>query len=405
MPSEGYSPRLIQKIEYAGSNHRSFVAASEGLQKLAELDVSPKHVQRITERLGQERAAWRDQEVAAFQSGTLQPTHPEPPAVVAVHLDAGKLQLRLPDSKPGVHQPGWNDMKVACLQTYTPKVGDEDPQPDPPAAFLDPPRVMRLCHEMERVRNQADPGPFQAAPPPETQKVEGPVDGLERPRRLVRTAVATMGAAAEFGWMVAADAMKRGFYQARRKAVVGDGGNWIGPLGDLHFAGWVQVLDFLHLLVHLYAAATAAYRGSGREAWRFYEKTLRWAWAGQVQKVLAALQAEAERLGPRPPKAREDDPPGVVWRVLEYVKTNAGRMDYAAYRRAGLPTSSALVESLVKQFNLRVKGTEKFWVSPGAEAILQVRAAYLSDDDRAETFHLHRPRGRAVGQKRLRPAA
>ena len=41
----------------------------------------------------------------------------------------------------------------------------------------------------------------------------------------------------------------------------------------------------------------------------------------------------------------------------------------------------------------------------GAEAILQVRAAYLSDDGRGEEFHQHRPRGHAVGRNRLRPAA
>lgn len=54
---------------------------------------------------------------------------------------------------------------------------------------------------------------------------------------------------------------------AGAKAIVGDGGNWIGPLADLHFPGFVQVLDFLHLLVHLYAAATAAYRGKAKAAW------------------------------------------------------------------------------------------------------------------------------------------
>jgi len=53
-----------------------------------------------------------------------------------------------------------------------------------------------------------------------------------------------------FGWRVAAEAMRRGFYQAQRRAVVGDGGNWIGPLGQRHFPGWEQILNFLHLLVH-----------------------------------------------------------------------------------------------------------------------------------------------------------
>jgi hypothetical protein len=41
------------------------------------------------------------------------------------------------------------------------------------------------------------------------------------------------------------------------------------------------------------------------------------------------------------------------------------------------------MESLVKEMNYRVKGTEMFWNDPdGAEAILQVRAASLCDDER-----------------------
>jgi len=43
----------------------------------------------------------------------------------------------------------------------------------------------------------------------------------------------------------------------------------------------------------------------------------------------------------------------------------------------------AWMESLVKEMNYRVKGSEMFWNDPeGAEAILQVRAAALCDDDR-----------------------
>ena len=33
----------------------------------------------------------------------------------------------------------------------------------------------------------------------------------------------------------------------------------------------------------------------------------------------------------------------------------------------------------MKQFNQRVKGTEKFWSEEGAEAILELRGDYLSD--------------------------
>jgi hypothetical protein len=40
------------------------------------------------------------------------------------------------------------------------------------------------------------------------------------------------------------------------------------------------------------------------------------------------------------------------------------------------------VESLVKQFHRRVKGSEKFWNPSQAETILHLRAAYFSEDDR-----------------------
>jgi hypothetical protein len=68
-------------------------------------------------------------------------------------------------------------------------------------------------------------------------------------------------------------------------------------------------------------------------------------------------------------------------------------MDYARYRRAGLPVTSAPMESLVKQMNLRVKGTEMFWndATKGGEAILQIRSAALSDDGRLETYLTRRP--------------
>ena len=88
--------------------------------------------------------------------------------------------------------------------------------------------------------------------------------------------------------------------------------------------------------------------------------------------------------------------------AMKYVELNRGKADYPRYRRMGLPVSSSLVESLVKQLNHRVKGTEQFWNDGGLEAVLQVRAAYLSEDERSEKFHERRPRGPAVGQNRAK---
>ena len=405
---EGYSPRMMEKIEYAGGNLGSFQAGRQSLEKLSDLEISTKHVQTLTERLGRERARERDGLVEALKNKTLKPPHGQPPAAVAIHLDAGKMQFREEDAGVGVHAPHWGDIKVACLQTYEPLKQAKDPQPNPPAAFLDPDRVRKLCAQMERVRNEsADPAvsgvgePCRKGPILKVQLKKGPK--IKRPKKLVRSVVATTQSVEPFGWMVVAEAARRRFYQATAKAIVGDGGNWIWPLADLHFPGWAQVLDFLHLLVHLWAAATVAYRGQAggaRRAWDLYEQMLRDAWRGNVKGVIEALENQMRRLGEPPPKAWAGDPRQVVRLTLNYVKENQTRMDYARYRREGLPISSALVESLVKQINHRTKGTEKFWNDGGGEAVLQVRAAYLSEDRRAEDFHARRPRAAAVGTNR-----
>lgn len=399
MGTEGYSPALLVKIEYAGANEGSFEQAAQSLARLAEFSISAKHVQRLTERLGRERAEARDRDVEQMKAGRLTPTHAQPPRVAAVHLDAGKIQMRAEGGGPGVREPHWSDTKVGCFLTYAAPADGRDPQPEPPKTFLDPPRVMRLCQEMHEVRSDPATHPT-AAPVPRACPAKA-----RKSARLVRTAVATMGSTETFGWLVAAEAMRRGFYEAPARAVIGDGGNWIEPLGEMHFPEWDQILDFLHLLVHLYAAATAACRDRPRRAWPLYERMLRAAWAGRVGEVEATLAGELRRLGSPAAAGPPDERREVVAATLAYVQRNHQRMDYPRYRRQGLPVTSAAVESLIKQVNRRMKGTEKFWQRGGAEAVLAARAAYLSEDGRAEAFHDHRPHGRAVGRGRLRPAA
>jgi len=400
--SEDYSPGLLGKIEYAGGNSRSFQAAADSLGRLAEFSISARHVERVTERLGQERAAARDQAAAAMQARKLRAVYKEAPAVAVVMLDAGKAQFRQEDAGPGVHQPHWGDTKVACLQTYSAVDYKQDPQPEPPAAFVDPVRVERLCREMEQVRGAggtptSKDKPVEPAPAKKKRKKH---HRRQRPARLVRTVVASTAAVEAFGWMVSAEAMRRKLYAAKQRAVMGDGGNWIEPLGQLHFAGWLQILDFLHLLVHLFAAARLAYAGNAKAAWNLYEGMLRDAWAGQVQAVIQTLQAQVPRL--RAAASAGKDACRVVELALAYVEKNRARMDYPRYRQLGLPVSSSLVESLIKQINHRVKGTEQFWNHGGLEAVLQVRAAYLSQDGRAEAFYQQRPRGPAVGRNRAK---
>jgi hypothetical protein len=123
---------------------------------------------------------------------------------------------------------------------------------------------------------------------------------------------------------------------------------------------------------------------------------LRSCWQGQVAGAIEELRTWQGRIGV-PPAGEElpaSDPRRAVAEALSYLGNNQGRMDYPRYRREGLPTTSSLVESLVGEFNARVKGRPKFGNRPGgAEAMVQVRAALRSEDDRLARHLAERPGG------------
>ena len=97
-----------------------------------------------------------------------------------------------------------------------------------------------------------------------------------------------------------------------------------------------------------------------------------------VEAVRAGLVARQAEVGLPAAGGGETSPAQVVQDALTYLTNHGEKMRYADYRRQGLPLMSSHVESVIKQINYRVKGTEKFWSEDGAEAILQLRADYLS---------------------------
>jgi hypothetical protein len=168
------------------------------------------------------------------------------------------------------------------------------------------------------------------------------------------------------------------------------------------FGSFVPILDFIHALSYVYAAATAGrLRAAG---WACYREWIRWVWQGQVRRVIVALEARQAELGLPAKGEAETSPRQVVARTLTYLRNQQDKMRYDEYRRQGLPITSSLMESVVKQVNRRVKGTEKFWSEEGAEAILQLRADQLSSDQPLEAFWQRRQEA-ATGQRRYRPAA
>lgn len=423
MGTEGYSPAVLRRVVRQASKSASFREASEDLWHLASVRIRPSQVRKITQRIGQEWADARDADVAAFREGGLPSQCHQTAPVAAVYVDGGRVQTRDEDAERGVHNPGWREDKVACLETLSAPVSAVDPQPQPPQKFLDPERVSRMTAEIKgsghgskkRAKKEGKDGQPDAT----TKKSKGAKKGKgarkgkrsrskQRRQKRVRTVIASMANSEGFGWQVAAEVQRRGLGQAQRKAYICDGQKYNWTLYEMHLVclGFVAILDVVHLLAYLYAAAQALEGKGTVAAWGRYEKWLRLAWSGKVSALIEELRAGCARLGDPPPTCGEEDVRRVLAETLGYVENNRGRMKYAEYRRQGLPISSAPVESVMKQVNRRMKGTEKFWVESSAEALLQLRAAYLSEDERAERYWARpRPRYQAVGSGRLRQPA
>jgi hypothetical protein len=163
----------------------------------------------------------------------------------------------------------------------------------------------------------------------------------------------------------------------------------------------VPVLDFIHVLSYVFAAALAGRPSAA--GWACYRQWIGWVWQGRVGQVIAALGERQAELGPPGPDEPETSPRQVVASTLTCLRSHQDKMRYDAYRRQGLPLTSSLMESVVKEVSRRVKGTEKFWSEGGAEALLQLRADHLSDGEPLEGFWQRRQES-ATGQRRYRRA-
>jgi hypothetical protein len=297
----------------------------------------------------------------------------------------------------------WREDKIGLLMAMTSAPAVADPCPDIPETFVDPRRIRKLARELRKgvplAEEPAGPAPDPAAAAEVWQQ---PAAVWKPPQVAEKRMLASRQSWEAFGPMVAAAAWAMGLFGASRRAFLGDGAenNWTVWRG--YFSSFEPILDFIHALSYVYAAAHA---GRGKtEGWKCYVEWIRWVWRGQVGKVLAALADRQAELGVPQDTDADSHPRQVVARARTYLSNNHKRMEYDRYRRLGLPITSSYVESAVKQFNQRAKGTEKFWGEEGAEAILQLRGDHLSDDQPLAAFWQRR-QAKATGQRRYRRVA
>lgn len=382
------SPAVLEKKVLAAAHAPSYAIGELMLRKLGGVELSSRGLNKTAAKIGKELVAECLARMSAYfqRPLPLRRTEPATPiALACVSVDGGRMQTRDEGAGPGVHRPHWRENKNAVFLRMKSASFAADPHPELPRCFADPEQMKNLLSGVAEglaASAVASPGGVEA---------EEAVAPDWRPERLFRTCLSSLEDSTTFGQMMEVEADARGFYHAARKAFVSDGLPYNWTIWQRHFRDFTPILDFVHAVERLYEAARCL-AADPAQRWADYLRWARACWQGNMRQVLAELREQQSRLGVPPPESDPTDPRKVLADAIGYFESNLSRMNYPEYRREGLPTTSAHMESLVKEINARVKGTEKFWNDgPDAEAILHLRAAALCDDDRLCRYLENRP--------------
>jgi hypothetical protein len=384
-PDETLSPALLKKVVHAAACSASFQQAEEDLRVLAEVKVSANRIHRAARRIGSERLADSQAAMATYQQLPLpsrqQSPGPAPPDVACIQADGGRIQIRPRDREPNAADSWWRETKVGCLLAMTSERHALDPAPDIPEAFVDRSAMAKISREIKGF--STDVAGSESA----TTKFHQPP--REAPKVVTQTVVATTKNVEVFGDLLVAKAHALGFAAAERKAFVADGSETNWGLWRRHFSRYTPILDWVHAVCYVYAAAMAGV--SVAEGWVAYCQWAQWLWRGEVDLILEQLRERQRQIGLPAEGDAETSPENRVADALRYLANQRSRMNYPEYRRLGLPITSSHVESTIKRTNRRMKGTEKFW-DTGAEPLIHLVADHLSPIEQRDRYWSARPK-------------
>lgn len=341
IPAHGMSMGLRQRISHAAVCCRSFESAADVVKEHDAIDVSHKTVRLIAEGEGTELIKKRQAEVERYkQRRGIKAEHPAAELLV-VACDGGRIQTRQCSK-----DERWKENKVGVVY-------DAQPRPDMSTTF----------------------------------------DHYTGAAALTKTYVATMESWEEMGWMVRVEAEKRGYEQAKEKIFLADGARPIRELKALQFPEAQFIIDWCHVVSHLADSAKAAFGEGTQKAATWYGRHKENLWQGKIDDIVIELQKLSKKAG-MPQDGDTDTCPRVILHrnAHSYFPNNKDAMKYPYFRSRGWPIGSGAAEGGVKQFALRLKGSEKFWNinNTGAEEMLALCALYYSEDGRWQRYWQHR---------------
>jgi hypothetical protein len=327
---EGKSPALVREVGRLTALLPSYEIAN---QELAErgLDLNIKEVHGIGQHAGQAALAYRRRELELYREAKL-PAGDGRGKRFGVMIDGGRIKLRKTTRK----QKGYGKSKQQKRRFKT--------------VWREPKQV--IIFEMdERGRMKKGTKPI----------LDGTFAGPDEIMEVLTMRLHQVGAS-----------------QAEVVAFRSDGAPWIWDRLE-----WVirrlglcakQVstgLDFCHAVHQISLALEPLLKDAERN--RVFKKLRKWLKQGSWEKVVKELLNLAT-----PADLPEDSP---VLTNIEYLNRHGeeGHLDYATYRRRGLPSGSGAIESAIRRvINLRLKGNSIFWEEENAEGMLVLRGLVLS---------------------------
>ena len=302
----------------------SFKESSGLLHELAGVEVSAKQVERVAEGLGAEIAV-----------DERQPVEKRSPAAPTMYLgmDGTGVPMRAPEvaDRAGKQADGSAKTRQAKVVTiWTAESRDKQGKPT------------------------RDPGSITYSAAIESAATQDTSPELS-----------------DFAARVLREATRRGFTEATRQVVLGDGSTWIWNTAGELFPEATQILDRFHAKEHLSTVGKVIFGNSeAGKAWiqqRYDELD-----EGRLSSLVKALRPYRE--------ARE---------CIHYLWNNRRRMRYPRFHQQGFCTSTGVVEAGCKVVIVtRLKRAGMHWTVKGANPIIALRCSKLSG--RFEDFWEHR---------------
>jgi hypothetical protein len=147
--------------------------------------------------------------------------------------------------------------------------------------------------------------------------------------------------------------------------------DWVIQRVGLEVKRVTKTLDWCHAVHHISLALEHVVEDKDLRR-RWFKKLRKWLKQGEWLEVVVELAKRAKDL----PEDHD------VWTELSYLDRHgtAGHLDYARFRRRGVPLGSGAIESAIRRvINLRLKGNSICWYEENAEGMLVLRCLVLSN--------------------------